>query len=177
LVAGLNRTGLAGATVLEIGSGVGYLHQLLLTRGAASATGVEMAAGMLAEARAAAHAQGLTARVSYREGDFVALAPEIPPADVVLLDKVICCYPDARGLVALSLARARRVYAFTIPRVRVINRIGVGLMAFVFWLFRSPFRNYLHDPAAIDQWLAAGGFDRAFEDQTALWLTRVYVRT
>ena len=177
LVSGLDQAGLSGATLLEIGSGVGYLHQQLLARGAASATGVEMAAGMLAEARAAAHEQGLDGRVRYHEGDFVGLAPDIPPADVVLLDKVICCYPDARGLVALSRARAKRVYGFTIPRDLFVNRLGVRLMAFVFWLFRSPFRNYVHDPAAIGQWLAEEGFRMTFEDRTALWLTRVYMRS
>ena len=176
LVNGLNQAGFAAATLLEIGSGVGYLHQQLLARGAASATGVEMATGMLAEARAAAQEQGLGARVSYHEGDFLALATEVPPADVVLLDKVICCYPDARGLVALSLARAKRVYAFTIPRDLVINRIGVRLSAFFFWIFRSPFRNYVHDPETIGQWLVDAGFHKTFEDHTALWLTRVYAR-
>jgi magnesium-protoporphyrin O-methyltransferase len=176
LVAGLDRAGFAGAALLEIGSGVGYLHHQLLARGAASAFGVEMAAGMLAEARASAQEQGLGGQVSYREGDFVELAPDVPPADVVLLDKVICCYPDARNLVALSLARARRVYAFTIPRDLVINHIGVRLMGFFFWLFGSPFRNYVHDPELIGRWLTDAGFRRTYDDHTLFWLTRVYVR-
>lgn len=176
LLEGITRAGFSGARVLEIGSGVGYLHQHLLRKGAASAVGIDMAARMLEEARAAAVAENLDERVRYVEGDFVSLAPEVEPADVVVLDKVICCYPDVRQLVPLSLARAAHVYAFTLPRNRLINRLGVRVMGFLFWLVRSPFRNYVHDPEMIDGWIVAAGFRRTYEGQTLLWLTRVYRR-
>lgn len=177
LVAGVERAGVTGASILEIGSGVGFLHQHLLRQGAGSAIGIDMAARMLEEARVLAAEQGLADRVRYHEGDFVALAPHIEPADVVLLDKVICCYPDVRQLVPLSFARARRVYAFTLPRDRLLNRMGVRVMGFFFWLVRSPFRNYVHDPELIDAWLVQAGFRKTHEAQTLLWLTRAYVRT
>ena len=176
LIEGLEQAGIAGATLLEIGCGVGYLHQHLLKSGAACAVGVDLSEKMLDEARALAAEQGLAGRVDYRVGDFVDLAAGLADADVTLLDKVVCCYPDAEALVNRSLARTRRVYALTYPRDRMLNRIGVALTRFALWLVRSPFRNYVHDPKTIESWIEAAGFDRRYENQTFVWLTQVYVR-
>jgi magnesium-protoporphyrin O-methyltransferase len=106
----------------------------------------------------------------------VELAGEVAPADITLLDKVVCCYPDAAALVNASLAKTRRVYALTYPRDRLITRLGVRLMACLFWLVRSPVRNYVHDPVQIETWVRAAGFRKAYQNQTLLWLTQVYVR-
>ena len=176
LVEGLRRAGYAGATILEIGCGVGYLHQWLLKAGALSAVGVDLSQRMLEEARLLAHEQGLIERVTYRQGDFVELADSLNGADVCLLDKVVCCYPDPEHLIEKSLARTRRVYALTYPRDRWYTRLGVALTRLLLWLVRSPFRNYVHDPVRIEAWIAAAGFRKHSEDTTLIWLTQVYVR-
>jgi magnesium-protoporphyrin O-methyltransferase len=100
----------------------------------------------------------------------------LAPADIVILDKVICCYPDAEALVEGSARMARRVYAFTIPRDRwiVVSALLVSRVLLV--LIRCGFRSYVHDPAAVDRWLTQEGFVRAFEESTFSWLTRVYSR-
>jgi magnesium-protoporphyrin O-methyltransferase len=176
LVKGVTQAGVIGATLLEIGCGVGFLHQTLLKSGAASALGIDLSERLLAEAALLAREQGLAEHVHYRQGDFVELAGEVAPADITLLDKVVCCYPDAAALVNASLAKTRRVYALTYPRDRLITRLGVRLMACLFWLVRSPVRNYVHDPVQIETWVRAAGFRKAYQNQTLLWLTQVYVR-
>ena len=176
LVEGLTRSGFHDATLLDIGCGTGYLHQRLLQAGASSAVGVDLSAKMLEEARAQAREQGLAERTDYREGDFVELADVLAPADIVILDKVICCYPDVDALVRGSARLAGRVYALTIPRDR-------GTVIFTLWasrallvLIRCGFRSYVHDPAAVERSLAHAGFVRAFEESTFVWLTRIYSR-
>lgn len=176
LLAGLHAAGFSGASVLEIGAGVGYLHQTLLREGAAHAVGVDLSADMLREAEAFAAEQNLSTRVAYRQGDFVVLADELAAADVVVLDKVVCCYPDARSLIANSLAKTQRVYALTYPRDRAFNHIGVALMRAVMWIVRSPFRNYVHDPATIQNWITDAGFSKRYEQRSFVWLTQVFVR-
>lgn len=176
LIDGLRRAGFAGATLLEIGCGVGYLHQQLLREGAERALGVDISEDMLAQARASARDAGLAERTEYREGDYMALADGLDPADVTLLDKVVCCYPDAEGLVTRSVSRTRRVYALTYPRDRLFNRAGVRLLDFFLWLVRSTFRTYVHDPRRIEGWISAAGFRKRYENRTFLWLTQVYVR-
>jgi 2-polyprenyl-3-methyl-5-hydroxy-6-metoxy-1,4-benzoquinol methylase len=177
LVEGLTGSGFNSATLLEIGCGIGYLHQRLLQAGASSAVGVDLSAKMLEEARAQAREQGLVERTDYREGDFVELADMLAPADIVILDKVICCYPDAAALVQGSARMARRVYAFTIPRERWSVSFALLASRVLLTLIRCGFRSYVHDPALIDRWLTHEGFVRVFEESTFSWLTRVYSRT
>jgi len=176
LMKGLISSGLSDASLLDIGCGTGYLHQRLLQAGAASAVGVDLSAKMLDEARAQAREQGLAERTDYREGDFVELGDVLAPADIVILDKVICCYPDADALVQRSARMARRVYAFTIPRDRWTVRFALFAGRVFLALIRCRFRSYVHDLAAIDRGLTHLGFARVFQECTFAWLTRVYAR-
>ena len=176
LVEGLQQAGFDGNTVLEIGSGVGYLHQALLEQGATSATGVDLSPKMIAEAVAGAKEKSLDDRTSYIQDDFVNISESINNADVTILDKVVCCYPDADALVHKSLAHTNRVYALTYPRDRWFIRFGSRLMAGVFWLLRVDFRNYVHSPALLERWITDEGFTKQYENLTKTWQTQVYVR-
>lgn len=176
LLEGLERVGFVNAAILEIGSGIGYLHQELLRRGAARAVGVDLAPKMVEEAEALARKNGLAERTRYHVGDFAAAPETFAAADVAILDKVICCYPDAERIVTASLAKAGRVYAYTIPRDRWYTHLGVALTALVFRLLRSDFRSYVHSPGQIEAWVAAAGFTKRYENRTPVWLTTVYAR-
>ncbi len=174
LLEGLAQVGYGGASLLEIGCGVGALHQELLEKGAARATGIDLAPRMIEKAEQLAAERGLEERTEYIVGDFMALGERIAPAEVTLLDKVVCCYPDADGLVHASLARTGRVYALTYPRDRWYVRIGVALGGFLMWLIRSDFRPYLHDPRQVGHWIRQAGFVRRYRNTTWVWLTEVY---
>lgn len=176
LIAGVGQVGWRDRTILEIGSGVGYLHQWLLQQGARLATGVDLSRTMLQRARALAVENGLQDRTRYLHGDFVALSDRVGSADITILDRVICCYPDATALLEHSLPRTHAACALTYPRIHLFNRIGVALGSALMWLLRIDFRNYLHSPQHIEQLMARHGFSKAFEDHTALWLTQVFVR-
>lgn len=119
---------------------------------------------------------GLADRTRYRVGDFVEEADTFDPADLVILDKVICCCPDAGRIVETSAAHARRAIAYSIPRDRWLTRVGAAAMAVVLRLLRSDFRPYVHDPGRIDARLRAAGFAKRYEHHTVAWLTRAYVR-
>lgn len=176
LVEGVTQTGYAGASVLEIGCGVGYLHQQLLRDGAMRALGVDISEEMLAQAREIARTAGLADRVEYRQGDFVEIADGIDVADITLLDKVVCCYPDAEALVTRSTAKTRRTYALTYPRDHWVTRIGARVLNCFLWLLRSGYRTYVHDPRRIETLIVAAGLKRRYENRTFLWLTQVYAR-
>ena len=177
LLHGLESVGYRDCELLEIGCGVGHLHQTLLERGARSAVGVDLAPRMLAEARDWSAQRGLADRIEYVEGDFVACHDDIAPADVTLMDKVVCCYPDADALVHRALEKTRQICALTYPRDRWFVRLAMKLGALFLWLMRSGFRSYVHDPKQIEAWIIEKGFDKKFQDTTAVWLTQVYVRS
>jgi magnesium-protoporphyrin O-methyltransferase len=177
LLAGLAQVGIGAKTMLEIGAGVGHLHQTLLERGAAMAVGVDLAPAMIEQARHWARDRGLADRVDYICGDFMALGEQIQPAQVTILDKVVCCYPDAEGLVHRSLDVTTEVYALSYPRDRWFTRGGVAVAAVVFRMLGSAFRPYLHHPATLERWITEAGFTKCFEASTAIWLTQVYRRS
>lgn len=177
LVTGLRSAGFDKARLLEIGSGVGYLHQTLLGEGAASATGIDLSPKMIAEATQWAEEKGMSGRTHYIEDDFINIADCLDKADVTILDKVVCCYPDADSLVHKSLALTRRVYALTYPRNRWFLRLGAGVMAAIFSVLRIDFRSYIHDPEMIEAWIIEEGFRKRHEECTTAWLTQVYVNS
>jgi len=174
LLTGLQQAGYGDKTVLEIGSGVGHLHQTLLEQGAQSAVGIDLASSMIKEAEAWAVERGLSDRTRYYQADFMNMVESLEPADVVILDKVVCCYPDADGLVHKSLSKTRQVYALTYPRDRWYVRAGIALGAFLMKLIRSDFRPYLHDPIQVEQWITESGFKKTYAANTLIWLTQVY---
>lgn len=175
LLQGIKQAGYKSASILEIGSGVGHLHQTLIEDGASSATGVDLAAKMIEEARRWAADRNIADKVNYINDDFVTLNDNsIENADITILDKVICCYPDADALVHKSLAKTVHVYAVTYPRKRFITLAGEKIGAAIMWLFRSCFRSYVHDPAQIESWITEQGYCKQYENKTFIWLTQVY---
>ena len=176
LMTGLQQAGYEGASVLEIGSGVGHLHMSMLEQGAATATGIDLAPKMIEEAVDWSKQRGLAERVQYFQGDFMEILPQVTPAEVTVLDKVVCCYPDADGLVHRSLEKTLRVYALTYPRYRWSVRLAVGLGAILMKLIGSSFRPYAHNPAEIEAWITAEGFDKLYQNTTLIWLSQIYVK-
>jgi hypothetical protein len=176
LMEGLEQAGYKDAVILEIGSGVGHLHQTLLEQGAASAVGVDLASRMIEEAQHWADDRGLTERTEYVQGDFMEIKDSLPDSEVTVMDKVVCCYPDADGLVHSSLSKTRRVYALTYPRDRWYVRAMMGFMALVMIIVRSDFRPYVHSPERIESWIVEAGFDKLYQDRNLMWLTQVYVK-
>ncbi|MFT5111495.1 MAG: 2-polyprenyl-3-methyl-5-hydroxy-6-metoxy-1,4-benzoquinol methylase [Parasphingorhabdus sp.] len=168
--------GVIEATVLEIGSGVGFFHQQLIKSGAASATGIDLSDKMVEQARQSADSLDLADRCTYIVGDFMQSADQLSEADITILDKVFCCYPDVVGLAQTSAALTRKVFAFTLPRNTLFNRIAEKIGTLLMRLLRSDFRPYVHSPDLIENLLVKAGFKRVAEGTTVLWLSRTYIR-
>jgi magnesium-protoporphyrin O-methyltransferase len=177
LVEGLKQVGFDNATLLEIGCGVGYLHQSLLEQGALTAVGIDLAPKMLSEAESRAADRQLTDRVSYLDGDFLTISGCAPKADVCILDKVVCCYPDAETLLHTSLAKTKHTYALTYPRNRWFVRLWTRLWNSMLWVLRSDFRTFVHDPGQVERWIIEAGFEKRYEGTTTAWVSQVYSRS
>src|SRR4051812_41083432 len=79
----LTERGIHGATVLEIGGGVGEIHLELLRRGAAAATNLELSPAYESAAAELIAEAGFTGRVHRRQIDIAADPAAVEPADVV----------------------------------------------------------------------------------------------
>ena len=139
-----------GATVLEVGGGVGGIELTLLDAGAARATNVELSSAYEQSADELLAEHGLASRVRRKIGDFIAEADEIDPHDVVVLHRVVCCYPDVDALVAAAGERARHRLLLTYPQQRAFVQLGAAAANLVFRLSGSTFRIYVHARSRID---------------------------
>lgn len=149
--------GVAGATVLEVGGGVGEIHVELLKRGAARAVSLELSSAYDEQAALLLADSGLTARADRRILDIAASPGSVEPADVVVLHRVVCCYPDYVALLGAVAEHARRLVVFSHPPRTVLARAVIGAENLGFRLRRSPFRVYAHPPAAMLAVLAERG--------------------
>ncbi len=140
----------AGASVLDVGGGVGNLSLELLERGAAQATVVELSDGYEDAAAALLAEHHLGDRVERRVGDFVTESGVVEPHDLVVLHRVVCCYPDGPALVSAAARHARRGLLLTYPRERGLTRLGVRAVNLWLRLTRCGFRTYVHPAAAIE---------------------------
>lgn len=176
LIDELRAAGVRDARVLDIGGGVGVVHHELLRAGAALAVDVDASTAYLAAARGESEQQGHAARVTYIHGDFVALAPSIAPAEIVALDRVVCCYPDMPALVGAAAARATRLIGLVYPRDGWWVRAGVGAINLGLRLQRSAFRVFCHPTAAVDAELRRAGLAPRARRLSGPWQVVVYER-
>lgn len=163
--------------LLDIGAGVGAIHHTLVDQGIERAIHVDASPAYLAAAREEAERRGHVDRVEFRRGDFVELAPGVPVADVVTLDRVICCYPEMRELVTLAGERAKALFGAVFPRDEWWVRMGMAIINRLMTLRRSTFRVYLHAPSEIDATLRSVGLVRRSLRRTLTWEVVVYERS
>ena len=176
LIGLVEREGGARGDVLDVGCGVGPVHLSLLSKGVGHATGVDVAEPMLQEARRQAERVGLTDRVDYRVGDFVALAADLPDADLAVLDKVVCCYENVDAIVDVSMAKTHRLLAMSFPRDTRISRLVIRIVIGCTKLFGGGFHPFLHDWRRMGQRIVDGGFELAQSARTVAWQINIYRR-
>ena len=160
---------LTGRSTLEIGIGTGGLTVELLRRGVARAVGVDAIANQLTYARQLAQEFGVADKLELQQGDFTSISQNVGNADVVLLDRVVCCYPDWRTLLDAAATRARVAVAMTYPRQSWYNRIWIYGANCGMTILRRTFRLHLHPPAAMHDLLRERGFKPQVVGHRVAW--------
>jgi len=168
--------GLKNAALLDIGGGIGAIHHELLEDVANAATHVDASSSYLKEAKAEAARRGHGERVKFIHADFTEVADDLPKADIVTLDRVVCCYPDFRGLLKAAADHSQKVLALTYPRETWYMRLGFRVMNFVQRLRKDPFRVFLHPIADMDSLIKREGFERVSLRRLFVWEMALYRR-
>ncbi|MGH3044516.1 MAG: class I SAM-dependent methyltransferase [Gaiellaceae bacterium] len=169
MVAFLRERGVAGATVLEVGGGVGALQLELLKSGAVRATNLELSPEYEDVAADLAQEAGVSERVERRLGDLVADPGLAGEADAVLMHRVVCCYPDYDGLVGAASERSRRFLVMSFPRSRTLIRLGMGAVNVAARLLRWEYRTWVHSPEAIVAAAERRGLTLVQESYGRIW--------
>src|SRR3989441_8028024 len=175
----ITNKGLVGKTVLEIGCGTGFFSLETLRHGASSCQGVDLSSAAIHEANEFAKESGLQDRVRFHVAD--AASTRQPASDVVVMDKVLCCYPDADALLKTASDSSKELLGFVVPRdeglMKPAMRIGTALINLVEKLRKTGFRLYLHPLRSIDQLLSERGFQQASKAKSRFWLVFLYKKT
>jgi 2-polyprenyl-3-methyl-5-hydroxy-6-metoxy-1,4-benzoquinol methylase len=165
----LRRCGIEGATVLEVGGGVGEMEIELLKAGAARAQNLELSPGYQVEARKLAEEMGVEGRVDWRIHDLAQDPEAVEPADIVVMHRVVCCYPDYRRLLGAAADHARRALVFSYPPRNAVSRAFYGVFNLVMRLIRSSFRGFAHPPGAMLAVLEERGLRRTYVHRVGIW--------
>jgi magnesium-protoporphyrin O-methyltransferase len=174
----ISKEGLVGKTVLELGCGTGFLALETLRHGASSCVGVDLSSAAIHEANEFAKESGLQDRARFEVAN--AASTHQPTSDIVIMDKVLCCYPDSDVLLKTASESSRELLGFVVPRdeglMKPAMKIGTALINLVEKLRKTGFRLYLHPLRSIDELLAETGFQQTKKDRSRFWLIFLYTR-
>ena len=155
--------------MLEVGGGIGAIEIELLKAGVTSAVNVELTPTYEEAAGELLRETGLADRVERRVLDFVETGADVEAADFVVLNRVICCYPDMPRLTAAAAKRVRHTLVLTFPNSRWWTRLGLTIVNFGFRVVRVQFRVFLHRPELIQAAAEQYGLKTTLNDQGLLW--------
>jgi magnesium-protoporphyrin O-methyltransferase len=175
-LAALPQAGPLHGRLLDVGSGIGALTFELLERGLTSSVGVDLSSAHVETASKEASRRSQSDSTRFVQGDFVDMASQLPTADIVALDRVVCCCPEFERLFDESLRHAIRYFAFSYPRDLWYVRTWVGLENLVRRITRNTFRSFVHPVSAMENVIHRSGFTRLSQTCTRTWCAGVYAR-
>jgi 2-polyprenyl-3-methyl-5-hydroxy-6-metoxy-1,4-benzoquinol methylase len=176
IAAMIRDRGVRGSTLLEVGGGIGALEIELLKAGAERATNVELSPEYEEAAAELARQHGLEGRIDRKVGDFAGEA-DVPDADTVVMNRVVCCYPDYDALITAAAARTRRLLVFSFPRERAAVRFAFGVMNLWLRLTRNDFRGFVHPVRAMLDSAQQRGLSPVLEQRGFFWQIAALERT
>jgi len=176
LLEAIETQGIQDQEFLDIGGGVGAIQFHLLDRGARKGTSIDASSAYLEVAQEEAHQRGVDHRMEFKHGDFTTVATDADGADIVTLDRVICCYDDMTALVGLSSRLAKKVYGVVYLRDEWWTKLARPILNLYPKIMGSPFRVFVHPTEDVETIIRGNGFKRYFYSTTFIWQVAVFAR-
>lgn len=165
-----------GASVIDVGCGIGAFHVELLQAGATSALAVEISAGYESAATDLLALKNLSSHVERIVTDFAEAGKEIPAADVVVLDRVVCCYPDWHKLLTSVTTHSTGRVAFSFPRDKWWNKLGLSLLNLYLRLRKVDFQTFIQPADQMLDLVESHGFSKTLDTSDLIWRGVVFER-
>jgi 2-polyprenyl-3-methyl-5-hydroxy-6-metoxy-1,4-benzoquinol methylase len=169
VLAAASAGGVEGAKVLEIGGGIGAIQSELLDAGAGRGEIVEVVSAWRPYAAELAQEKGQSERSSFRIADVLEAPEAVEQADVVVLNRVVCCSPDGVELARSAARLTRRTLVLSFPRNALWLRFGARLLNASFRVLGRSYRLFLHPPSALAAAAGAEGLTLEDEGRTFAW--------
>ena len=165
-----------GMTVLEVGGGIGALQIELVRAGAGHATSVELSTSYERAAASLIADAGLVDRIDRRVANFVTDADTIAVADAVILQRVVCCYPDDIAIVRAAARHSARTLVLTFPVERWWIGLGLAAANALLRARRSKFRGFMHPASRVIETASAEGLRLTYRRKGLLWQVLAFAR-
>ena len=176
LLDAIHKKGVQGLNFLDIGGGIGAIQYDLIKAGASNGTSIEASSAFFDVVKEEALQNGLAERVNFKYGDFTATASDVDSADIVTLDKVICCYDNMSELVGLSSKLARKIYAVIYPRDVWWTKLALLMVNFYPRIKGSSFRVFIHPTKKVEEIIFGNGLKRNYYATTLFWQVAIFTR-
>ena len=164
-------------SILDLGCGAGGLSFELLKEGACNAVGFDLSPKMIGAATELARADGFESRAKFQLGN--GATSELPESDIVVMDKVLCCYSEWKPLLKNAIKASRVMIGFTVPRDVGVTKLPFRIALSVVNYFqgrRGGVLFYLHPLGSVDKTLRDSGFSRLRKQTSRFWLVFLYSR-
>lgn len=166
--------GVKGASVMDIGGGVGAIQMNLLNRGASNVVSIDASKGYLAVSRKEAKRLHYEDKIQYHYGNYLAHAPSLPDADIVTLDKVLCCSHEPYDIIRASASKCNRYYGIVVPRDRFSARFMVFFTQIGMWISGNPFRFHVYNIDKMTDAVCDFGFKSPTSIKHKFWLSLLF---
>ena len=176
LLDAIHKKGVQGLDFLDIGGGIGAIQHDLIKAGASGGTSIEASSAYIDVVKDEILQNGLVETVSFKHGDFTTMASNVDSADIVTLDKVICCYDDMSDLVGLSSKLARKIYAVIYPREVWWTKLAFLMMNFYTRIKGSSFQTFIHPTQKVEEIIFGNGLKRNYYATTLIWQVAIFTK-
>ncbi|MFC2103296.1 methyltransferase domain-containing protein [Bacteroidota bacterium] len=176
LVDSLKSLGIDGYSLLDIGCGLGMIGIELLESGLAGVENIEASSSYLESAKTESKRRNLFDKTSFTYGNFVEIAESVSAADIVTLDKVICCYDELEPLVKLSCEKTLKYCGVIYPRDSWWAKAAIGFENLMRKIKGNTFRVFVYPTEEIDSLIKEQGLTRVFYKAMMVWQIVIYSR-
>ena len=174
LLKAIHKTEVKDMDFLDIGGGIGAIQCDLIKAGSSNGTSIETSPAYTDLVKEEIHKNNLDEIIDFKHGDFTTIASDVDSADIVTLDKVICCYDDMSELVRLSSKLSRKIYAIIYPRDVWWTKLALPFINFYPIIKRSPFRVFIHPTKKVEEIIFRNGLKRDYYDTTLFWQVAIF---
>ena len=176
LIDALSDNSLKGLSLIDIGGGIGAIQHKLFNHGIQKAVHVDGSTSYINTAKQEAERLEITDKIEYHHGNFVDIAPALAPADVVTLDRVLCCFDDMYGLVSSSSSLAKKYYALVYPQDSAIAKFVTSIGNLFLRITNNSFRTFIHPTEEVENIIFKNNFERVHFSRKGIWQVVVYAR-
>jgi magnesium-protoporphyrin O-methyltransferase len=170
----IERLNLQGKSLIDIGGGIGSLSFELIKKGIVKSTLVDISEAHIITCEQESIRMGIQHRIHCLQGDFLEKMIEIPAADLVVLDKVICCYAQYEHLIRNSVNKSKKWYAFSLPKDVWWVHVSQGLEKLWNRLKGKSFPTFIHPVKDIVGIMASSGFQKIAQSDYKEWTMMVF---